>query len=42
MLKIEHTASIKKVREILRQAQEEVTDDSPFKGLIIYYDVDPL
>lgn len=42
MLKIEHTASIKKVREILRQAQEEVTDDSRFKGLIIYYDVDPL
>ena len=42
MLKIEHTASIKKVREILRQAQEGVTDDSRFKGLIIYYDVDPL
>lgn len=27
MLKIEHTASLKKVREILRQIQDSVTDD---------------
>lgn len=42
MLKVEHTASIMKVREILRQVQESLADESRYKGLIIYYDVDPL
>lgn len=42
MLKIEHTASLKKVREILRQIQDSVTDDPRFRALTVYYDVDPL
>lgn len=42
MLKIEHTASLKKVREILRQVQDSVTDNPRFRALTVYYDVDPL
>lgn len=42
MLKIEHTASIAKVREILRQIHDAVMADTRFRGLTVYYDVDPL
>ena len=42
MLKIEHTASITKVREILRQVHDAVMADTRFRGLTVYYDVDPL
>ncbi len=42
MLKIEQTASVGKVRQILRTVQELVVADARFKSLIVYYDVDPM
>lgn len=42
MLKIEHTASASKVREFLRAVQNDILEDSRFRSLIVYYDVDPL
>ena len=42
MLKIETTASMKKVKEILRGLREEMHASGMMKGIIIYYDVDPV
>ena len=42
MLKIETTASMKKVKEILRGLREEMHVSGMMKGIIIYYDVDPV
>lgn len=42
MLKIETNASMKKVKEILRNTFEQMHQDPRMKGLMIYYDVDPM
>lgn len=42
MLKIEVTASMKKVKEILRRLYEEMHQSPRMKGIILYYDVDPM
>ena len=42
MLKIETNASMKKVKEILRNTFEQMHQDQRMKGLTIYYDVDPM
>lgn len=42
MLKVEVTASMKKVKEILRQVYEQMYAHPRMKGLIVYYDVDPM
>lgn len=41
MLKIEVTASMKKVKDILRTIYESLARDSRIKSSVIYYDVDP-
>lgn len=42
MLKIEVNASMKKVKAILRDTFEMMHQDPRMKGLMIYYDVDPM
>ncbi|MCM1518369.1 MAG: primosomal protein N' [Pseudoflavonifractor sp.] len=42
MLKVEVTASMKKVKEILRRLYEEMHSSPRMKGIILYYDVDPM
>lgn len=42
MLKIETNASMKKVKAILRDTFEQMHQDPRMKGLMIYYDVDPM
>lgn len=42
MLKIEMNASMKKVKAILRQLYEDMHQHPNMKGLIVYYDVDPM
>ena len=42
MLKVEHTASISKVRALLRAAQETLLSDPRFRSLALHYDVDPM
>ena len=41
MLKIETTASMKRVKEILQQIYESSLSDARMKAAQIYYDVDP-
>ncbi len=42
ILKVEVTASMSKVKEILRSLKEELAAAGAIKGAIIYYDVDPV
>ena len=42
MLKVEAGASMKKVKELLRQTYESVASMPDMRGTIIYYDVDPV
>lgn len=42
MLKIEVSASMERVRQILLQVQQEMLADERFKSLMVYYDVDPM
>lgn len=42
MLKIEHQASIKKVRSLLSAHQKIVFTNTDFKSIIIHYDIDPM
>ncbi len=42
VLKMELTASMPKVKEILRQLYENMLVDDRFKSVVLYYDVDPL
>lgn len=42
MLKIEVQASMKKVKRILRDTYEQMHQHPRMKGIIIYYDVDPM
>lgn len=41
MVKLETSASPKRVKEILRKAQENLFHSPNAKGIVIYYDVDP-
>lgn len=41
MVKLETAASPKRVKEILRKAQNDFYNNPDAKGLVIYYDVDP-
>lgn len=41
VIKIEQTASMKKVREYLKSVQHALLEDERFRSLIVYYDVDP-
>lgn len=41
MLKVETTASMSKLRQLLRQVYEEMHERPEMKGTIVYYDVDP-
>lgn len=42
MLKIETSASMPKVKEILRKLREDLYAAGVMKGIILYYDVDPM
>lgn len=42
VIKVEHTASMKKVRDYLIEVQRSLTADERFRSLIVYYDVDPM
>lgn len=42
MLKIESQASMRKVKELLRQVHEKVSADRRMRSVIVYYDVDPV
>jgi primosomal protein N' (replication factor Y) len=42
MLKVETNASMKKVKQILRNTYEQMHQLPRMKGMIIYYDVDPM
>ena len=42
MLKVETNASMKKVKAILRELYENMHQHPRMKGLIVYYDVDPM
>lgn len=42
VVKIEVSASMMKVRELLRQVQREIQMDEHFRSLLVYYDVDPM
>ena len=42
MLKIETNASMTKVKQILRNTYEEMHQHPRMKGMIVYYDVDPM
>lgn len=41
IIKVEHTASIAKVRNYLMAVQRAIVGDERFRSLIVYYDVDP-
>lgn len=41
MIKVELTASMTKVRDYLKGVQRTLSEDSRFRSLIVYYDVDP-
>lgn len=41
MLKVEITASMRKVKELLRGVYNDMLADKTFRGLTLYYDVDP-
>ena len=41
MIKVEQTASMKKVRDYLKSVQRSMMEDERFRSLIVYYDVDP-
>ena len=42
MLKIEANASMRKVKALLRQIYEKMSEDRRMKNVVIYYDVDPV
>ncbi len=42
VLKLEATAPMARVRELLVQVQKEMVAEDRFKSLIVYYDVDPM
>ena len=42
MLKVETTASMSQVKDLLRQIYEHSLTDNNFKSLMLYYDVDPM
>jgi len=42
VLKIEVTASMGRVKEVLLKVQREMIEDERFRSLIVYYDVDPM
>lgn len=42
VLKVETTASMSKVKEILRAIYEQSLDDPRMKSAVVYYDVDPM
>lgn len=42
MLKVETNASMKKVKHILRDVYEQMHQQPRMKGMVIYYDVDPM
>jgi len=42
MLKVETTASMSQVKDLLRQIYEHSLIDNNFKSLMLYYDVDPM
>ena len=42
VIKIEQTASVKKVQAYLMQVQRAVMEDERFRSVLIYYDVDPM
>ena len=42
MLKLENGIDLPRVRECLRLAQRQVSADSRYGGLAVYYDVDPM
>lgn len=42
MLKVETGASMRKVKQILHAVEAEMASDSRMKGIVIYYDVDPV
>ncbi len=42
MLKVEINASMKKVKQILRNTYEQMHQHPRMKGIIVYYDVDPM
>lgn len=41
VIKVEHNASVKKVREYLTSVQRALLEDERFRSLVLYYDVDP-
>jgi primosomal protein N' (replication factor Y) len=41
VIKVEQTASMKKVRSYLQSVQRSIMEDERFRSLIVYYDVDP-
>ena len=42
IIKIETTASMARVRQVLSEVQREMLSEDRFKSLIVYYDVDPM
>lgn len=42
MLKVEQTASMKRVKELLRQHYIDLSASPLMRGLVVYYDVDPV
>ncbi len=42
ILKIEHSAPVDRVREILHYVQQELLRQAPYKSVVLYYDVDPM
>lgn len=42
VLKLESGIDMKRVREYLRRAKRQIEDDSRYKAVMIYFDVDPL
>ena len=42
VIKIEQTASVKKVQAYLLQVQRAVVEDERFRSVMVYYDVDPM
>jgi primosomal protein N' (replication factor Y) len=42
MLKIEANASMKKVKSLLRIIYEKMAAEPRMKGVVVYYDVDPV
>ena len=41
VIKVEQSASMKKVRDYLLSVQRMLVEDERFRSLIVYYDVDP-